>query len=167
MTGAGGPTRPAGLHRQPGDGWVECDCGRRHWGLHGAAGLLLFRTDPTGRADAVVLQHRAEWSDQGGTWGIPGGALAPGERPEDGAVREAAEEAGIDPDGLVVQTTRVLDHGTWSYTTVVARATAPHDPRPTDAESLAVAWVRLDDVPARLLLPAFGTAWPGLRDLLP
>ena len=26
---------------QPGDGWVECACGRRHWGLSGAAGLLL------------------------------------------------------------------------------------------------------------------------------
>jgi 8-oxo-dGTP diphosphatase len=162
-----GPVRPPGLHRQPGDGWVECDCGGRHWGLHGAAGLLLYRTDDAGRADAVVLQHRAEWSDQGGTWGIPGGALAPGERPEDGAVREAAEEAGIDPDGVAVVTTRVLDHGTWSYTTVVARATTVHDPRPTDAESLAVAWVRLSDVPARPLLPAFEAAWPLLRDLLP
>lgn len=170
MTGPDEPTRPGpppGVHRQPGDGWVECACGRRHWGLHGAAGLLLFRTDDAGRADAVVLQHRAEWSDQGGTWGIPGGALAPGERPEHGAVREAAEEAGIDPTGVLVVTSRVLDHGTWSYTTVVARATAPHDPRPTDHESLAVAWVRLEEVTARPLLPAFATAWPGLRALLP
>ena len=159
--------RPAGLRRQPGDGWVECGCGRRHWGLHGAAGLLLFRTDAAGRADAIVLQHRAEWSDQGGTWGIPGGALTPGERPEDGAVREAAEEAGIDPRGVLVLTTRVLDHGLWSYTTVGARATTVHDARPTDHESLAVAWVRLDEVPARPLLPAFEAAWPDLRDLLP
>ncbi|MBC7290606.1 MAG: NUDIX domain-containing protein [Actinotalea sp.] len=159
--------RPAGLHRQPGDGWVECACGRRHWGLHGAAGLLLFRTDDGGRAESVVLQHRAVWSDQGGTWGIPGGALAPGERPEDGAVREAAEEAGIDPEAVSVLTTRVLDHGTWSYTTVVARATGFHDPRPTDHESLAVAWVRVAEVPARPLLPAFEAAWPELRELLP
>ncbi len=24
-----------------GNGWVACRCGQRHWGLHGAAGLLL------------------------------------------------------------------------------------------------------------------------------
>jgi hypothetical protein len=24
-----------------GDGWVSCRCGERHWGTHGAAGLLL------------------------------------------------------------------------------------------------------------------------------
>ena len=29
-------------HRD-GDGWIECNCGGKHWGLHGAAGLLLVR----------------------------------------------------------------------------------------------------------------------------
>ena len=29
-------------HRD-GDGWVSCNCGGKHWGLHGAAGLLLVR----------------------------------------------------------------------------------------------------------------------------
>lgn len=148
-------------HRRPGDGWVECGCGRRHWGLHGAAGLLLVRR----RADAhdVVLQHRAAWSDQGGTWGIPGGALAPDEDAIAGAVREAVEEAGIDPARLEVVGQQTLDHGVWSYTTVVARATGPQDPRPTDAESEAVAWVATPDVAGRPLLAAFATAWPGLR----
>jgi 8-oxo-dGTP diphosphatase len=162
-----GPTRPTGLHRQPGDGWVACACGGRHWGLNGAAGLLLFRTDDTGRADAVVLQHRAEWSDHGGTWGIPGGAIAPGETAVGGAVREAAEESGIDPGALEVVTTRVLDHGPWSYTTVIARATGPHDPRATDPESVEVRWVAVDDVAARRLHPGFGAAWSTLRELLP
>ena len=45
----------------------------------GAAGLLLARRDASGRITHVVLQHRAPWSDQGGTWGIPGGAREPGE----------------------------------------------------------------------------------------
>ena len=57
----------------------------------------------------------------------------------------------------------VLDHGVWRYTTVIARVTGPQDPRPTDAESLEIAWVPLDDVPARPLLVAFGAAWPTLR----
>lgn len=152
---------PHGLHRQAGDGWVSCRCGRRHWGLHGAAGLLLARVGPGG--PEVVLQHRAEWSDQGGTWGIPGGALAPGELPVDGAVREAAEEAGIDPAGLRVVASEVLDHGDWAYTTVVAVLTGPQDPRPTDPESEAIAWVATRAVADRPLLVAFGAAWPRLR----
>ena len=89
------PGRPAPFRRHPGDGWAQCAQGHRHWGLHGAAGLLLARRAHDGEIDAVVLQHRALWSDQGGTWGFPGGALAPGESAEVGALREAGEEAGI------------------------------------------------------------------------
>ena len=152
-------------HRQPGDGWLDCTCGARHWGLHGAAGLLLFRDRPDGTIE-VVLQHRALWSDQGGTWGLPGGAVQPTETAAQGAIREAVEEAGIDPAGLTVLTERVLDHGTWRYTTVVARATGSQDPRATDPESLEIAWVALDDVPRRPLLTAFGAAWPALREIV-
>lgn len=60
----------------------------------------------------------------------------------------------------------VLDHGPWRYTTVVARATGPQHVRPTDAESLEIAWVDVEAVTARELLPAFGAAWPALRRLL-
>ncbi len=153
-------------HRHPGDGWVDCACGSRHWGLHGAAGLLLARRTTTGEVDAVVLQHRALWSDQGGTWGVPGGAIGPHESAADGALREAAEEAGIPPAAVRVLDTVVLDHGTWSYTTVLAETVAPVEPSATDAESLEVAWVAADDVAALPLLPAFGEAWPHLRALL-
>ena len=153
-----------GTHRQPGDGWLECACGAQHWGLLGAAGLLLGRTTPTGAQ--VVLQHRATWSHHGGTWGIPGGALAPGETAVEGAVREAGEEAGIDPGALEVLGTRVLDHGTWSYTTVVARTTGGQVPRATDPESLEVRWVDVEAVDARPLHPAFAEAWPSLRVML-
>lgn len=153
-------------HR-PGDGWVECRCGRRHWGLHGAAGVLLFRTDGSGRATDVVLQHRAPWSDQGGTWGVPGGALDPTESAVEGAVREAEEEAGLDGRALEVVGAHVLEHPDWSYTTVVARATGTQDPRPTDPESVDVRWVAVDDVATLDLLPAFADAWPDLRRTLP
>jgi 8-oxo-dGTP diphosphatase len=157
-----GPARPSGLHRQPGDGWVECACGGRHWGLHGAAGLLLFRRDASGRPSHVVLQHRAEWSDAGGTWALPGGALQPGEPAVEGAIREAVEEAGLDRARLHVLSSTVLDHTTWSYTTVVAETTGPQDPRATDAESVEVRWVPLAAVASLALHPAFGQAWPRL-----
>src|SRR5665647_3205222 len=63
---------------------------------------------PDAPAVQVLLQHRALWSDQGGTWGVPGdgiltgpqrtaGALRPGEDPVAGALRESEEEAGADP----------------------------------------------------------------------
>lgn len=162
--------RPAApSQRNPGDGWVQCACASRHWGLHGAAGLLLMRRDPhapSGRA--VVLQHRALWSDQGGTWGIPGGAIGPDETPVQGALREAQEEAGIDPTGVEVRDEFHVDHGPWGYTTALAELLpgARTDVRPTDPESLEIAWIDLDAVPDRELLPAFARAWPQLRALL-
>jgi 8-oxo-dGTP diphosphatase len=162
LTGRPGPAP----HRHPGDGWVQCACGSRHWGLHGAAGLLLARRTPDGAVDAVVLQHRALWSDQGGTWGVPGGAIGPHESAEQGALRESAEEAGVPPAVVRVLGSDVLDHGTWSYTTVLGEAVTPFEPAATDAESLEVAWVAADDVADLPLLPAFGEAWPRLRRML-
>jgi 8-oxo-dGTP pyrophosphatase MutT (NUDIX family) len=145
---------------------VECRCGHRHWGLSGAAGLLLARPATATDAAAVVLQHRALWSDQGGTWGLPGGARHTGESAVDGALREAAEEAGIEPGSVRVVGEHVLDHVDWSYTTVVALTAGVVDARPTDDESLAIAWVELDDVATLPLLPAFADAWPALRATL-
>lgn len=151
-------------HRRPGDGWVECACGRRHWGLHGAAGLMLVRRDDAGRARDVVLQHRAPWSDQGGTWGLPGGAREPDETAVEAALREAHEEAGVDAAAVAVRGEHVLTHPDWSYTTVLADSLAPaFEPAVTDAESVEVAWVPLDDVADLPLLPAFADAWPTLR----
>lgn len=158
-------TEHAPHHRLPGDGWVECACGRRHWGLAGAAGLLLGRWDPgTGDLDAVVLQHRALWSDHGGTWGLPGGARSPEETAVEAALREAGEEAGVPARAVRVLAEHVLDHGTWSYTTVLAEAVVPFEPAVTDAESLEVLWVPARDVAALPLLPAFADAWPALRE---
>ena len=150
-------------HPQPGDGWVECACGRRHWGLHGAAGLLLARRGPDGLATDVVLQHRAVWSDQGGTWGVPGGARMPDETAVEAALREAQEEAGIDPTAVRVLDEHVLDHGPWSYTTVLAVAESPLEPRATDTESLEVRWVPVGEVRLLPLLGEFARAWPMLH----
>ncbi len=150
------------LHHGPGDAWVQCTCGSRHWGLFGAAGLLLVRRDRTGTATDVVLQHRAVWSDQGGTWALPGGALQPGESAVDGALREAHEEAGIAAESVGIRGEHVLVHPDWSYTTVIADELVHTDPVATDAESVEVRWVPLGEVTALPLHPAFADAWPAL-----
>lgn len=128
----------------------------------GAAGLLVARRDLVGTPTHVLLQHRALWSDQGGTWGVPGGAREPGETAVQAALREAAEEAGVDPADVEVVDESVLVHPDWSYTTVLGFETSPISPRATDAESLEVAWVSVAEVPRLPLLPAFAQAWPML-----
>ena len=55
-----------------GNGWVHAPDGTKFWGLYGAAGLFLVAGE--GDNAKVLLQHRAVWTAQGGTWGVPGGA---------------------------------------------------------------------------------------------
>ena len=148
------------------DGWVTCSFGHRHWGLLGAAGLLVHRDGA--RGVELLLQHRAPWSHHGGTWGTPGGALHAGESVERGALREVREELGILPDDLALGAHSVDDHGGWAYTTVLARplrSLEPGDLR-LDGESDGVAWVGLDDLASVPLHPGFEASLSRLLDLL-
>ena len=151
---------------QPGDGWVHCNCGRRHWGHNGAAGVLLARRDAeTGRVTHVVMQHRALWSAEGGTWGIPGGAISDGESAIEGALRESFEEANITSGDIEVVGAYREDHGNWCYTTVFAFEKPGHSVNPCahDDESMEIKWVPIDDVPKLKLLTAMRTDWPSFR----
>ena len=151
---------------QPGDGWVMCDCGRKHWGHNGAAGVLLARRDDvTGRVTHVVMQHRALWSAEGGTWGIPGGAISDGETAIEGALRESFEEANITSQDIDVVGAYCENHGNWRYTTVFAFEKPGHcvNPCAHDDESMEIKWVPIDDVPKLKLLTAMRTDWPSFR----
>ena len=161
--GPEGLVAPAENVHQPGDGWVDCACGRRHWGLNGAAGVLLARRDArTGEPVSVLLQHRARWSAEGGTWGVPGGAISDGENPLEGGLRESYEEANIHPEDIQVVGSYLEDHGPWGYTTILAFERPGHqvDSRMNDDESIALEWVDLDKVADLPLLKAFGQDWP-------
>ena len=150
-----------------GDGWVISERGAHYWGRYGAAGLLLRAPRPDG-TPAVLLQHRAAWSHQGGTWGLPGGARDSHETPEQTAVREAREEAGLVPDRLVVRAAVVtaevsgLRGSRWSYTTVVADAGELLETI-ANRESAELRWVGEDDVAALPLHPGFAASWHRLR----
>jgi 8-oxo-dGTP diphosphatase len=142
-----------------GDGWAFCALGHRHWGVHGAAGLLLRAPDEFG-VRHVLLQHRAAWSHEGGTWAVPGGARHLDESPEQAALREIAEEVFVDLGDLRLVAWHVEDHGGWSYVTVVAECGTVRSAMPGNGETLEVRWVPEAEVPALPLHPAFAAAWP-------
>ena len=143
-----------------GDGWVECACGNKHWGLNGAAGILILR------GKEILLQHRAPWVHNGDTWGIPGGARDSHESTIEGAFREAIEETGIDTDLLTVLHTFVDDHGSWKYETVMARASDELVAHEVNDESHEVRWVDITKVEELTLHPSFARSWPALVELL-
>lgn len=142
------------------------DTGAAYWGKHGAAGLLLRAPRPDGSA-AILLQHRAPWSHQGGTWGLPGGARDSHETPEQAAVREAHEEAGLLADVLTVRTTVVTATAAgsdWTYTTVIADAAEQLETVP-NRESSELRWVAVDEVADLPLHPGFAASWQRLREV--
>lgn len=144
-----------------GDGWTRCAAGHRHWGLFGAAGLMLVDQEGT----RVVLQHRAPWTHEGDSWGILGGARDSHESALTAALREASEEAAlsaadVDPIGLFAD-----DHGGWTYTTVVARARRELRPAAANAESVSVGWQHISEVDSLRLHTGFAGAWHRLRQV--
>ena len=144
-----------------GDGWTTCGLGHRHWGRFGAAGLLL-RSAP-GAEGAVGLQLRVDWSHHGGTWGVLGGARNADETPVGAALREAGEEASIEPHQVQLEASYLDDHGGWSYTTVIGSTDGEIALAPRGSESVAVRWVPAEQVGALSLHPGFARSWPLLR----
>lgn len=135
--------------------WATCERGHLHWGPRGAAGLLVAHEG------AVLLQLRARWAHQGGTWSVPGGALERGESARDAALREAHEELGVEAAVLAVHGSHVATCGGWTYETVLARPTAaPAALGVRDrSESDGHRWVAADEVATMPLHPAFRRAW--------
>lgn len=105
----------------------------------------------------VVDGGRALFVREGDTWLLPGGRLDAGESPEHGAVREVAEETGIDVDvvglGAIAEQTFVHrktgESRSFSFATFLAEP-ATTGPRPasdtTDDRIDEVAW--LAEVPS-------------------
>ena len=143
-----------------GDGWIDCQCGGKHWGLFGAAGLLLIRDE------SILLQHRAPWVHNGDTWGIPGGARDSHESALEAALREANEEIGIDID-LVKPIDEFADeHGTWSYHTIIAKAEPALIAHEMHDELLEVKWIPFGEIENQKLHPSFANTWPILKEKL-
>jgi 8-oxo-dGTP diphosphatase len=149
------------IGRDDGNGFVRCSFGHLHWGLHGAAGLLLI--DPE---RGVLLQRRAWWVHHGRTWALPGGALEAGESPREAATREAREEAAIAPELVHPTASSTVDHVNWRYTTVLATVLHPVNERVANSESAELRWVPPGEVENLPLHRDFALAWPALREEL-
>jgi len=110
----------------------------------------------------ILLQHRAAWTSDGDTWGIPGGARDSHETPVQGALREAAEEAGIVAEDVEVVGLWHDDHDGWEYVTVVATALTDITVR-ANAESADLRWVPPAAVEDLHLHSGFARTWPQVR----
>lgn len=140
-------------------GYVTCTRGCRHWGPHGAAGLLLVD------GSHVLLQKRAPHVHHGGTWSLPGGALHRNETPRRGAHREASEELGGLPR-IRHRVTHHNDHGGWTYHTVIADVFEPFTPGRGDGEAARHQWLTLSEVDGLRLHPDFADTWHQVATLL-
>lgn len=159
-----------------GNGWAAGPGGVRVWGRHGAAGLMLL----TGDDDPLVLmQHRALWTNNGGTWALPGGARDSHESTAEAALRETVEECSIEPSLVEILEEHItagpypgdpqqpeLAAG-WTYTTVIARTTTGTTLKTFgNEESLELQWVPLSQLGELPLMPAFANALPGLTQVI-
>jgi 8-oxo-dGTP pyrophosphatase MutT (NUDIX family) len=152
------------MARRDGDGFVRCTCGESHWGLHGAAGLLVVRTDVD--EPSVLLQRRAEWTHGGGTWALPGGARDSHEDFVTAALREAEEEVGADHSRLDVRTVFADDHGNWRYDTVIAFAHDDAGVFAANYETSGLEWVALPLVDTYDLHPGLAAHWTAIAEMI-
>ncbi|HYM14098.1 MAG TPA: NUDIX hydrolase [Dehalococcoidia bacterium] len=108
----------------------------------------------------VLLQQRAMEPSRG-LWTFPGGFLEIGETPEEGAVREAKEEVGLDVSVRSLQGIYTRRrHGI--VLVVYSGTSARGDAKVADWESLAVRWCAPGEIPWGEL--AFETTEEALRE---
>lgn len=115
-----------------------------YWGRAGSG--MLFSTGPK-----MLLLERAPWVMQGGTWGIPGGAIPVSEAtgrlmdPYRSAKREAREEIGRVPRHTLMDR-YVYRDGSFKFTTYIALVDSEFVPKLND-ESTGYVWWDPDKSP--------------------
>ncbi|HEX4115955.1 MAG TPA: NUDIX hydrolase [Solirubrobacteraceae bacterium] len=132
--------------------WTVCAAGHVHWGALGAAGLLVSCRDDD--APRFLLARRSRWVDEGGRWGIPGGAIRDGESPGEAARREFGEELDVMTEYRVTDLQRQDCGGGWAFWTVCARVDASFETF-CGSETDATGWFTLDQLTALDLHPGF------------
>lgn len=116
-------------------------------GARAAAVLILFGDEP----DVLLIQRADTLRKHAGQPAFPGGGVDPGDGgPVGAALREAAEETGLDPSGVTVLTSMpemYVAHSGYRVTPVIGWWREPCAVAPTDpAEVAAVARVPLAEL---------------------
>lgn len=110
------------------------------WGARGAGAIIVARD--TGR---LLLPLRSLRVEQPGTWGTWGGAVDPGETPEEAARREVEEEVGY-LGAFTITPLYVFRRGTFAYHNFLV--IVPHGFEPElNWETDEYAWVSIDALP--------------------
>ena len=136
-------------------------------GGRSSAVLVLFG-EGTGGPDVLLVQRSADLRNHAGQPAFPGGGVDPEDAgPVAAALREAAEETGLDPNGVEVFATMprlYIARSGYVVTPVLAWWREPTDVGPVDAgEIAAVARVPVDDLvdPSNRLLVRSPSGWAG------
>jgi 8-oxo-dGTP diphosphatase len=122
------------------------------------------------RADRLLLIRR-QGSHGAGSWSTPGGHLDVGETPEQGAIREAREEVGVDVADLdfVAITNDWFEAEQKHYITIwfCARQFAGEPMIASPREMTELGWFGWDALPQPLFLPlanlVSGESYPPFR----
>jgi ADP-ribose pyrophosphatase YjhB (NUDIX family) len=115
-------------------------------------------------ADDRILLCRRAIDPRKGYWTLPAGFMEQGERPEDGARREAREEAEADLE--IEALLAVYSIPRLSQVQLMYRARLLNTPKP-GPESLEVALVRWDDIPWKdLAFPSVKWALEAFRETM-
>jgi ADP-ribose pyrophosphatase YjhB (NUDIX family) len=135
------------------------------------AAVIIERPSDDGGLEFLLLRRAVEPAY--GWWDLPAGFLEPRETPDEGARREAREEAGFEVEltGLIgAYASRESNTVVFAYTARPVDPAAVPDP---DHESSESRWVRLDDLDSMLGSVAFVPiveaieGWRSLRTAAP
>jgi ADP-ribose pyrophosphatase YjhB (NUDIX family) len=127
-----------------------------------AAGTLLQRVGPSGEPEVLLLRRAVEPGS--GHWDLPAGYLDPHESAEQGALRETAEEAGLEVELVRLVGVYSSPQANAVSSIYLARAVDGSADVRTDAESSEHAWVARSAVAEWLPRMAFASMAAALQD---
>jgi 8-oxo-dGTP pyrophosphatase MutT (NUDIX family) len=127
-----------------------------------AAAVLVERPAPGGGASILLLRRAVEPGY--GDWDLPAGYLEAHESAEQGALREAREEAGLDVELLTIVGVYTSHPANAVSTVYLARPLDLDAPVVMDHESSAFAWVERAEVDGWLPRMAFRSMAQAVED---